>query len=78
MTTKRTMIVLPERTHKQLKHLAVERDTSLTQIIREAVESFLEEDLQDLSRARKVLASFSPGHGMSYDVYRKQRLKKKR
>lgn len=74
---KRTMVLLPEQTHKRLKHLAVEKETSLAQLIRDAVEDQLGEDLEDIARAEKVLKSFKPDRGISYEAYRAQRLLRK-
>ncbi len=74
---KRTMVLLPEPMHKRLKHLAVEKETSLAQLIREAVENQLHEDLEDIARAEKVLKSFKPGSGIAYEGYRTQRLTRK-
>lgn len=74
---KRTMVLLPEQTHKRLKYLAVEKETSLAQLIREAVEAQLQEDLEDIARAEKILRSFKLGSGVSYETYRARRLAKK-
>ena len=75
MTQKRTMILLPSDTHRRLKHLAVERETSLARLVRDAVEAFMDEDGEDIRRADRILASFSPGRGLDYKVYRSKRLK---
>ena len=74
---KRTMVLLPEPIHKRLKLLAVAKETSLAQLIREAVEGQLQEDLEDIARAEKILKSFKPGSGIRYEGYRTQRLKRK-
>ena len=74
---KRTMVLLSEQMHKRLKHLAVEKETSLAQLIREAVEDQLEEELEDIAKAEKLLKSFKPGRGISYETYRSQRLSRK-
>ena len=57
----RTMIMLPKETHKNLKRLAVEREVSLAEIIREAVENQYREDLEDMADARHQLARHKPG-----------------
>ena len=75
MNMKRTMIVLPAETHKRLRHLAVERETSLSQVVRDAVEESLREDREDVSRAQDVLKSFKPGTGTRYETYRARRLR---
>ena len=72
---KRTMVLIPAETHKRLRHLAVERETSMGQMVREALEDLLAEDLGDISRARDVLKSFKPGTGIPYDSYRSRRLR---
>ena len=66
MHMKRTMILLPSETHKRLKHAAVERETSLGQLVRDAVESMLLEDREDIGRAETILKSFRPGQGTGY------------
>jgi len=71
------MVLLPEPMHKRLKLLAVEKETSLAQLIREAVENQLQEDLEDIARAETVLKSFKPGSGIPYEGYRTRRLARK-
>jgi len=78
MNMKRTTILLPADTHKRLKHPAVEQETSLGQVVREAVEALFEEDREDISRAESVLGSFRPGTGTRYKAYRFRRLRKGR
>lgn len=72
----RTMILLPEETHKNLKRLAVEREVSLAEIIREALENQYREDLEDMAEARRQLAHHKPGTWGSYREFAKT-LKKK-
>ena len=71
----RTMIYLPEALHRALKHLAVERNTSLTELIRESAEVLYQEDLKDLriggQRLKEYLAH--PERGVSYPAYRQRR-----
>lgn len=74
MNMKRTMILLPADTHKRLKHLAVERKTSLGQMVREAVEGLVREDKEDIARAEEVMKSFKPGSGPSYESYRSRKM----
>ncbi len=76
MNMKRTMILLPADTHKRLKHLAVEREISLGQVVREAVEGLMREDRADIARAEEVLKSFKPGTGTPYEAYRSRRLRR--
>ncbi len=74
----RTMIYLPEALHRGLKHLAVERNTSLTELIREAVDALYREDLEDLEMGRRRLKEYltHPEQAVSYAAYRKGRLHK--
>ena len=71
----RTVVDLPETTHRRLKHLAVGRDTSVAHLIREAVDGMVREDSSDVKRARRILRSFRPGTGVPYATYRAGRLK---
>ena len=70
---KRTMVYLSDELHKNLKRLAVERDTSLASLVREAVETLYVEDLEDISHAREFLRSYKPGSGKDYGSYRASR-----
>lgn len=72
----RTMIYLPEGLHRSLKHLAVERATSLTALIREAAEMLYREDLEDLQISRERLKDYlvHPERAMSYAHARAKRL----
>ncbi len=75
LTMVRTMIYLPESLHRGLKHLAIERDTSLTRLIREGVETLYHEDLEDFRIAQKRLKAHlaSPKRAVSYSEYRSRR-----
>lgn len=55
----RTTIFLPKDLHSSLKHLAVERDCSMADLLREAAEMLYREDLADLRAARKAWATHS-------------------
>ena len=50
----RTTIFLPKDLHNSLKHLAVERQCSMADLLREAAEQLYKEDLADLRAARKA------------------------
>lgn len=71
----RTMVYLPESLHRNLRHLAIERDTSLTGLIREGVEALYHEDLEDIRIAQKRLKTHlaHPGQAVSYLDYRHRR-----
>ena len=72
----RTMVYLENELHRRLKHLAVERRTSLAALIREAVTSLYREDLEDLRIGRQRRAEYLkyPERVTAYDRYRAQRL----
>lgn len=73
----RTMIYLPEAIHRGLKHLAIEREASLTELIREAVEVLYREDLEDLKVGQKRLREYlaHPERTVSYERYRSRRIR---
>ncbi len=73
----RTMVYLPDDLHRGLKHLAVERRTSLAKLVQEAVEVLYQEDLEDLRIGRERLRDYTnrPEQGISYADYRKKWLK---
>jgi predicted transcriptional regulator len=72
----RTMVYLNEEIHRRLKHLAVERHTSLTALIREAVSIQYREDLEDVQvgRTRRQEYLKHPERVIPYASYRAQRL----
>ena len=76
----RTMVYLEDNTHRKLKHLAVERHTSLAALIREAVTSLYREDLEDLEigRLRRTDYFKHPDRVIPYDDYRTERLSQNR
>ncbi|MEK6544870.1 MAG: hypothetical protein AABZ44_10590 [Elusimicrobiota bacterium] len=50
----RTTIFLPEEVHQGLKHLAIEQDCSMADLLRWAVERMYQEDLKDIRDARQA------------------------
>ena len=72
----RTMVYLEDEVHQQLKHLAVERRTSLAALIREAVTALYREDVDDLRVGRQRRADYlkHPDRVVSYASYRSKRL----
>ncbi len=74
----RTMIYLPDKVHRGLKHLAVERRTSMAKLIQEAVEVLYQEDLDDLKVGHERLQDFltHPEQTADYSTYREKRLKR--
>ena len=75
---KRTMVYLPDELHKNLKRLAVEQESSLASLVREAVETLYREDIEDLAYAKEFLKTHKPGSGEDYESYRAARLRKRR
>ena len=71
----RTMIYLPEALHRALKHLAIERSTSLTELVRESLEALYKEDLEDLQIGNKRLQEHlaHPEQSVPYAQYRRKR-----
>ena len=74
----RTMVYLPDKVHKGLKHLAIERHTSMAKLIQEAVEVLYQEDLEDLSVGRERIGEYAarPDQGIDYSSYREKRLRR--
>ncbi|MBI4432839.1 MAG: hypothetical protein HY592_05090 [Candidatus Omnitrophica bacterium] len=74
----RTMVYLPEALHKSIKHLAVERGTSIAKLVTEALETLYQEDIEDLRVGHERLQSYQaqPAKSTSYASYRTKRLKR--
>ena len=70
---KRTMVYLPDELHKDIKRLAVERETTMAALLREALEALRDEDMDDLAHAREFLSAYRPGSGKSLEQYHKER-----
>ena len=70
---KRTMIFLPSEMHQGLKRLAVERERSVAELIRNAVVQTYKEDLEDIRDAEQELAKYKKG--IDYASYRAKRLR---
>ncbi len=70
---RRTMIFLPSEMHQGLKRLAVERDRSVAELVREAVLHAYREDLEDIRDAEQELAKYKKG--IDYAAYRSKRLR---
>ena len=75
----RTMIYLPDQLHRGLKHLAVERRTSLAKLVQEAVEVLYLEDLEDLKIARERYQDYltHPENAIPFVSYLAKRSKQK-
>ena len=74
----RTMVYLENDLHRRLKHLAIERQTSLAALIREAVDRLYREDVEDLRIGRQRLADYleHPEQSIPYASYRTRRHRK--
>ncbi len=74
----RTMVYLPEALHKAIKHLAVERGTSLAKLVTEALESLYKEDIEDLGIGRERIQAHlkNPEKAVPYSDYRVKRSKR--
>ena len=74
----RTMVYLPEALHKAVKHLAVERGTSLAKLVTEALEALYREDIEDLGMGRERFQAYlkSPEKAVAYSDYRNKRSKR--
>ena len=74
----RTMVYLPDELHRSLKHLAVERGTSMAKLVQEAVETLYQEDIEDLQMGRKRLSEYLARRKpvTPYTDYRSKRLKR--
>ena len=74
----RTMVYLPEGLHKAIKHLAVERGTSIAKLVTEALEVLYKEDIEDLNVGRERLEHYlaHSDKTVPYVFYRAKRLKR--
>ena len=68
---KRTMIYLPEETHKGLRKLAFEANTSVAELVRRAVERAYGEDIEDIADAEEELVRYgeNPESAIDLDDY---------
>ncbi|MFC1976694.1 hypothetical protein ACFLWS_00260 [Chloroflexota bacterium] len=55
---KRTMIYLPEQTHQGLRKLAFEANTSVAELIRQAIDIIYGEDVTDIQDMEEELAKY--------------------
>ena len=55
---KRTMIYLPEQTHQGLRKLAFEANTSIAELIRQAIDMVYGEDVADIQDMEEELAKY--------------------
>ena len=72
---KRTMIYLPEQTHQWLRKLAFEANTSIAELIRQAIDIVYGEDIADIQDMEEELAEYRahPGSAIDLERYLQQR-----
>ena len=72
---KRTMIYLPEQTHQGLRKLAFEANTSIAELIRQAVDIVYGEDIADIQDMEEELAKYRthPESAVDLEKYLRQR-----
>ncbi len=72
---KRTMIYLPEQTHQWLRKLAFEANTSIAELIRQAVDIVYGEDVNDIRDMEEELAKYRahPESAVDLEAYLRQR-----
>ncbi len=72
---KRTMIYLPEQTHQGLRKLAFEANTSIAELIRQAIDKVYGEDLTDIHDMEEELAEYraNPESAVDLEMYLRQR-----
>ena len=72
---KRTMIYLPEQTHEGLRKLAFEANTSIAELIRQAINALYGEDIEDIQDMEKELAKYQthPESAIDLEKYLRQR-----
>ena len=72
---KRTMIYLPEPTHQWLRKLAFEANTSVAELIRQAIDAVYGEDIADIQDMEEELAKYRahPESAVDLERYLRQR-----
>ena len=72
---KRTMIYLPEQTHQGLRKLAFEANTSIAELIRQAVDIVYGEDVADIQDMEEELAKYraNPESAVDLEMYLRQK-----
>jgi len=70
---RKTMIYLPDELHEALRELAVRHKTSLTELVRQAVEQTYEEELDGFLMERELDEYLrDPSTAISLEEYRKR------
>ena len=72
---KRTMIYLPEQTHQGLRKLAFEANTSIAELIRQAIDAIYGEDIEDIQDMEEELIKYQahPESAIELQKYLRQR-----
>lgn len=72
---KRTMIYLSEETHQGLRKIAFEKNTSIAELIRRAVEAVYGEDIEDIRDGEEELAKYfaNPASAVSWNELRRRK-----
>jgi len=72
---KRTMIYLPEQTHEGLRKLAFEANTSIAELIRQAIDTVYSEDIEDIQDMERELIKYQahPESAIELEKYLLQR-----
>ena len=72
---KRTMIYLSEQTHQGLRKLAFEANTSVAELIRQAIAKVYGEDIEDIQDMEEELAKYQahPESAIELEEYLRQR-----
>ncbi len=72
---KRTMIYLPEQTHEGLRKLAFEANTSIAELIRQAIDKVYSEDIEDIQDMEEELTKYRahPESAIELEKYLQQR-----
>jgi hypothetical protein len=68
---KKTMVYVDEETHRGLKKLAFERDVSIAELIRRAIDIVYGEDIEDIRDMEDELARYQsqPGSAIALEEY---------
>jgi len=69
------MIYLPEQTHQWLRRLAFEANTSIAELIRQAINTVYGEDIADIQDMEEELAEYRahPESAIDLEKYLRQR-----
>jgi hypothetical protein len=68
---RKTMVYISEETHGGLKKLAFEKDTSIAELIRRAIDIVYGEDIEDIQDMEDELARYQsqPGSAIELEEY---------